>query len=150
MDAVLRGAAIYLFLILVFRLAGRRTLAELTTFDFVLLLIISESTQNAMVGDDFSLTNAAILICTLVGLDVGLGVLKRRLPTLEKALDGIPIVIVENGRALTWRMKKSHITPNDLNEALRAEGIVRIEDVRFAVLEVGGAITVIPKQDIER
>ena len=80
MDAVTRGAAVYLMLLVIFRLAGRRTLAQMTSFDFILLLIISEAAQNAMIGDDFSLTNGALVIMTLVGLDVMLSQVKRWSP----------------------------------------------------------------------
>ena len=77
MDAVMRASAVYLSLLLIFRLAGRRTMAQMTSFDFVFLLIISEATQNAMLGDDFSFTNGALVILTLVGLDVLLSHVKR-------------------------------------------------------------------------
>ena len=70
MDAVLRAIAVYLVLLLLFRVAGRRTLAEITTFDFVLLLIIGEATQQALLGEDFSVTNAVIVIATLLFIDV--------------------------------------------------------------------------------
>ena len=70
MDAVARGATVYLLLLVIFRLAGRRTMAQMTSFDFVLLLIISEATQNAMIGEDYSITNGALVVLTLVGLDV--------------------------------------------------------------------------------
>ena len=88
MDSVARGAAVYLLLLLIFRLAGRRTLAQMTSFDFVLLLIISEAAQNAMIGDDFSVTNGALFVLTLVGLDVLLSQVKRWWPAAERWLDG--------------------------------------------------------------
>ena len=72
MDSVLRSAAIYIVVLFVFRVAGRRTLSELTTFDFVLLLVIGEATQQALLGDDFSITNAFIVIVSLVGMDITL------------------------------------------------------------------------------
>lgn len=78
MESVLRAAAMYVGLLIIMRIAGKRSLAQITTFDFVLLLIISEATQNAMLGQDFSLTNAFIVIITLVTLDIGLSLLKRR------------------------------------------------------------------------
>lgn len=71
MDAVLRAAAIYFVLMVLFRVAGRRSLTDLTTFDFVLLLIIGEATQQALLGDDFSVTNAILIISTLIAIDVG-------------------------------------------------------------------------------
>ncbi len=70
MESVLRAAAMYVGLLIIMRIAGKRSLAQITTFDFVLLLIISEATQNAMLGQDFSITNAFIVIITLVTLDI--------------------------------------------------------------------------------
>ena len=78
MDSVWRAAAIYIGLMIIMRLAGKRSLAQITTFDFVLLLIIGEATQNALLGQDFSVTNAMLVIITLVTLDIGLSLLKRR------------------------------------------------------------------------
>ena len=78
MDSVLRAAAMYLALMVLFKIAGRRSLAELTTFDFVLLMIIGEATQQALLGDDFSMTNSMLVIVTLIVIDVGLSLAGRR------------------------------------------------------------------------
>src|SRR5687767_5889736 len=80
MDAVLRATAVFVFLVIVFRITGRRTLMEMTSFDFVLLLILSEATQNAMIGNDYSVTNGFLVILTLVGLDITLSSIKHRVP----------------------------------------------------------------------
>jgi uncharacterized membrane protein YcaP (DUF421 family) len=80
LESVLRAAAIYLFLVLLFRITGKRLLASITTFDFVLLLIIGEATQQALLGDDFSVTNAFVVVGTLVALNLLLDSLKRRSP----------------------------------------------------------------------
>jgi uncharacterized membrane protein YcaP (DUF421 family) len=106
MGSVLRAFVVYVVLFFVFRIAGRRTLTQITTFDFVLLLIISESTQNAMIGDDFSITNAMLVIVTLVGLDIGLSLWKQRFPQLDKFLDGVPLILVEDGQPLKDRMQR--------------------------------------------
>jgi len=87
MDSVLRAAAIYLVVLVVFRLAGRRTLSELTTFDFVLLLIIGEATQQALLGDDFSIVNAMVVIVSLVVFDIALSLLKNKSRWLSKLAD---------------------------------------------------------------
>ena len=94
MDAVLRGAAIYLFLLVLFRIAGRRTFSEMTSFDFVLLLVIGEATQQALLGDDFSVTNAFIVIITLIGIDILFSMLKNHLPWLDKVVEGQPMIVV--------------------------------------------------------
>jgi uncharacterized membrane protein YcaP (DUF421 family) len=97
MDAIIRATTIYFFLLIVFRIAGKRSFAQMTSFDFVLLLIVAETTQQGLVGNDFSVTNALLLIIALVGLDIGMSLLKARSPLVEKVIDGVPLVIVENG-----------------------------------------------------
>ncbi|POR68851.1 DUF421 domain-containing protein [Pseudomonas syringae] len=145
MDAVLRAAAIYFVLMVLFRVAGRRSLTDLTTFDFVLLLIIGEATQQALLGDDFSVTNAILIISTLIAIDVGFSLAKRRSKRLAKFLDGGPTVIVEDGKPLTKRMREARISKSDVMEAARTtQGIVEMKDIRYAIIERNGEISVIP------
>src|SRR5688572_25312186 len=114
MESVIRGAVVYLFLLLVFRSAGKRTLSETSSFDLVLLLIISETTQQAMVDSDHSMTNAALLILTLVGLDVLLSFAKQWVPRAESWLDGLPLIIVRNGQLLQQRMDRERVDEADV------------------------------------
>jgi uncharacterized membrane protein YcaP (DUF421 family) len=147
MDAVLRSFAIYVFLLLIFRLAGKRSLAQVTTFDFVLLLIISEATQQAMLGNDYSMSNAFLVILTLVGLDIALSFWKQRSPTVDRLLDGNPLIIVENGRPLKERMDKVRVDEAEVLAAARGlQGLERLEQIKYAVLERNGGITIIPKE----
>ena len=148
MDSILRGVAIYLFLLVLFRLAGKRTLSDVTTFDFVLLLIISEATQQALLGEDFSLTNAFLVILTLIGLDIAISLWQQRWPRLGKWIEGVPLVIVEDGRPLYERMQRSRISEEDVLTAARErQGLARMDQIRYAVLERSGGISIIPKQD---
>lgn len=146
MDSVLRAAAIYLTVLIVFRIAGRRTLSDITTFDFVLLLIIGEATQQALLGDDFSVTNAILVIVSLVALDVGLSLVKSRSRRLAKLLDGEPMILVEHGQLLHRRAAKARVDESDILEAARnAQGIERLEQIRFAIFERDGKISIIPR-----
>lgn len=148
MDAVLRGAAIYVFMMIVFRLAGRRTLSEMTSFDFVLLLIVAEAVQQALLGEDFSLTNAFLIVTTLIGIDIFLSLLKDRFPRLERAIEGLPVVILQDGELLKDRMKRARIDASDILEAAReSQGLERLEQIKYAVLESSGSISIIPKGD---
>jgi uncharacterized membrane protein YcaP (DUF421 family) len=147
MDVVIRAAAVYMLLILVFRISGKRALAQITTFDFVLLLIISEATQQAMVGSDFSLTGAFLVILTLTVLDIGLSRLKQRSKTVDRLIDSAPLMLIENGRLHKERMEKARIDEDDiLSSAREQEGVSRMEEIAYAVLERGGQITVILKE----
>ena len=146
MDSVVRAAAVYVFMLVVVRLSGRRTLSEMTSFDFVLLLIVSEATQNCMIGDDYSMTNGFLVILTLVTLDIGLSLLKQRSRLVEKWVDGLPTILVERGRPLKDRMDKARVDLEDILEAARElQGLERIEQIKYAVLERGGHITIIPE-----
>lgn len=146
MESVLRAAAIYAFLLVLFRITGRRALSEITTFDFVLLLVIGEATQQALLGDDFSVINAFVVIATLVLIDILLSLFKERSPKVGRFLDGVPLIVVEYGRPLTERLRKARLTEEDILEAARqSQGLERLEQIRFAVLEKNGQISVIPE-----
>lgn len=146
METILRGLVVYVFLMIVFRVAGKRTLSEATTFDLVLLLIISETTQNAMVDSDHSLTGGALLILTLVGIDIAFSLLKLWLPRLESVMDGSALILVENGQVHPQRMRRERVDEADILEAARMQqGLERLSDIKYAVLERGGRITIIPQ-----
>ena len=146
MESVLRAAALYAFLLVLFRITGRRALSEITTFDFVLLLVIGEATQQALLGDDFSVINAFVVIATLVLIDILLSLFKERSPRVGRFLDGVPLIVVEYGKPLTERLRKARITEEDILEAARqSQGLERLEQIRFAVLEKNGQISVIPE-----
>lgn len=146
MESVLRGLAVYAFLMLVFRISGKRSLGEITTFDFVVLLIVAETTQQALLGEDYSLTNAFILIATLMSADILLSMWKRRHPLVDKILDGVPLILIENGRLLSDRMKRSRVNEDDILTAARElHGLERLDQVKFAVLERSGGISIVPK-----
>lgn len=149
MDTVLRGLAIYVFLLLVFRVAGKRTLAQVTTFDFVLLIIIAEATQQGLLGEDFSVTNALLLIVTLVTADILLALWKQRSKRVDRIMEGTPLVIVEEGRPLEDRMAMVQLDESDILAAARQlRGLERMDQIKYAVLERSGGISIIPRRDI--
>lgn len=150
MDSVLRAAAIYLVLMVLFKIAGRRSLAELTTFDLVLLMVIGEATQQALLGDDFSLVNAVLVIVTLIAIDIGFSLVKQRSLGFSRLLDGGPTILVEQGRVLHQRLKHARLDEEDILEASRsAQGIVDISQIKFAILERNGKISIIPYESAE-
>lgn len=148
MNPVLRGIVIYIFLMIVFRLLGRRSLNEATTFDLVLLLIISEVTQQALVGEDFSIITAVMLICTLMGLDLIFTLIKQKSKVFDRVAEGTPLVIVDHGKPLEKRMNKSLVDQDDILQAARQNfGLENMEDIKYAVLEKDGSISIIPFED---
>lgn len=147
MDSVIRGISIYVILLVATRLTGRRTLAQMTPFDMVLLLIIAETTQQALLGDDFSITNAAVLILTLFATDVVLAWFKGHSKRAASLLDGNPTVLISNGKIDDEAMNRARVGVGDLLEAARAQhGLKTLSDIDAAVLEVSGGISIIPKE----
>jgi len=114
MEVFLRTATIYVFLLVLFRLIGKRTLSELSTFDFVLLLIISEATQNALIGEDYSLVTGMTAILTLVMLDLAMSYLKKKFKRVEKYAEGAPLVLVDHGKVLKDLLEKTLVTEEDI------------------------------------
>ncbi|MFV3415926.1 DUF421 domain-containing protein [Pseudomonas nitroreducens] len=148
MDSVLRAVTLYLFLVILFRLVGKRALADVSTFDLLLLMIISEATQQAMLGEDFSTTNALLVIITLVVMDVLFSLLKLRHPFIDRMIEGTPTLIVEYGRPLKERLLEARLREEDvLLEARQSQGLERMEQIRFAILEKNGKISIIPEPD---
>jgi uncharacterized membrane protein YcaP (DUF421 family) len=147
MDAVLRAAAIYVFLLVLMRLSGRRTISQMTPFDLVLLLIVAEATQQELLGSDFSVTNAFLVITTLIGLDVLVTGLTHRSQWLDRWVNGLPLVLVETGEAIDDRLEKARVDVEDILQQARAtQDIERMEQIKHAILERSGGISVIPKQ----
>ncbi|MGH7400585.1 MAG: DUF421 domain-containing protein [Candidatus Rokuibacteriota bacterium] len=145
MDSVLRAVAMYLVLLLVFRIVGKRPLAQITPFDMVLLLIIAESTQQALVGPDYSVVNAVLVIVTLVGIDITLSWWRRHSHRVEKILDDLPVVLVDRGRLVQPRMDRERVDASDILEAARLQqGLERMDQIKYAVLETNGEISIIP------
>lgn len=145
MNPVLRGVAVYLFLLLVFRIMGKRSLSETSNFDLLVLLIISEVTQQAMVDTDNSLTAAFILIGTLLGMDLLFTLLKQPFKKFGKIAEGTPLIIVDHGQPLKARMDKTKVDEKDVLQAARANmGLERMDQVKYAVLEKDGSISIIP------
>jgi uncharacterized membrane protein YcaP (DUF421 family) len=145
MNLVLRATLVYIALLVIFRIAGKRALVQVTTFDFLLLLIISECTQQALLGQDYSVTGAIILVSTLLALEIILTWLKSRSERFERWLDGTPLVIVEEGRILRDRLAWLRVDEEDILEAAHIQhGLLRLDQIRYAIVERNGAIAIVP------
>jgi uncharacterized membrane protein YcaP (DUF421 family) len=146
-DAVLRAVAVYLLLMLLFRLSGKRTLGQVTTFDFVLLLVVGEATQQALLGEDFSIVHAAVVITTLIGLDRASDYFSWRFRPFKRVTESLPVVLLEDGRLLDDVMAREHLSEDDiLSSARTTRGLDRLDQIKYAVMETGGTISIIPKE----
>lgn len=145
---MLRAAAVYLILLTVFRLTGKRTLAQVTTFDLVILLLVGEATQQALLGEDFSLVHASLVIVTLVLLQHGSDFLAWRFTPFSKVTDGVPSLLVNDGTLLEDALRLNRLDEADVMSAAREkQGLERLDQIRWAVLESSGQITVVPRQN---
>jgi uncharacterized membrane protein YcaP (DUF421 family) len=127
------------------RLAGKRTLAEMSTFDLVVILIISEAIQPAMTADDTRMTTAVLLVLTILATDAMLGLVKDRSQTANRLLDDIPTVLVKEGKLRREAMARERIEEDDILEAAREKlGLDSLDQIRFALLERTGGISIIP------
>ena len=144
-EKVLRSGVVYLFLLLAFRFTGKRQVGQLTPFDLVVLLIISNVVQNAVIGNDNSLGGGLIGAVVILALNYLVVELAFRFKPMRRIMAGEPTLLVHNGKIFRDRMDRERISMNDLEAALRKSGVASVEKVRFAVLEENGQISVIPK-----
>ncbi len=145
-EKILRSVVVYLFILLAFRFTGKRQVGQLTPFDLVLLLIISNVVQNAVIGNDNSLGGGLLGAVTILALNWGVVEISYRFKSLRRVMTGEPTLLIHDGKLLKGHMDRERITMEDLEAALRKSGVASVDQVRFAVLEENGQISVIPKQ----
>ena len=146
MESIIRAAVVYVVLLVLFRISGKRSLAEVTSFDLVLLLIISEATQQAMIDTDNSMTNSLLIVATLIGMNILFSVIATRWKPFQKLIEDVPLVILEDGRPLLQRMRKERVEEDEILEAARqSQGLERLDQIKYAILERTGHITIVPK-----
>jgi uncharacterized membrane protein YcaP (DUF421 family) len=143
-EKVLRAAAVYLFLLVAFRLTGKRQIGQLTPFDLVVLLVISNIVQNAMIGNDNSLGGGLLGATTILVLNWVVVELTFRFKRLRRLLEARPTVLIHDGRILHDRLRAERLTMDDLEAALRRGGVADPARVRYAVLEESGGISIVP------
>jgi uncharacterized membrane protein YcaP (DUF421 family) len=147
MDIVGRGVVVFVFLYVLMRILGRRELSSLEPFDLILLIILGDAVQQGLTQDDYSLTGAMLAVGTIGVLQLGMSYVNFRIPKLRPWLDGLPIVIVQDGKPIEKNLHRERLTLDDVAEAARKEGIAKLDDVAWAVMETSGAISFIKRSD---
>ncbi len=150
LDIVLRSAAIYVVVILGLRLLGKKHVAQLTIVDLVLILLISNAVQNAMVGDDTTLLGGIIAAVTLLIVNALLTYVLYRFRPADRLLEGTPTLLVHNGTPIRVHLAQEKITEEELERVIREHGIGSIREVKSAVMEVDGSISVVPRSGQDR
>lgn len=139
----IRSIAVYIFIVAAIRLFGKKEFAQLTITDLVFILLISNSVQNAMVGEDSSLQGGIISALALFALNYVVKKVTFLYPSIDKLLDGEPITLVYNGKLMLNGLKKSEISIDELMVAVREHGVETIAEVDLAVFEVDGSISIL-------
>jgi len=146
-EIALRTSIIYLALLLGLRLMGKRQVGQLTTFDFLLLLLLSNAVQNAMTGPDTSIMGGIVAAATLFALNVIIAGIVRRSTKAEHVIEGTPTLLIRHGQILNQNLTREGITRDDLLRSLREHGVDTVEEVRSAILEVDGSVSVIKEDE---
>jgi uncharacterized membrane protein YcaP (DUF421 family) len=145
METVLKSFAVYAVILVLTRISGRRTLSQATPFDVVLVFLIAGSAQNVLLGNDGSLTNAFLVIITLILVNVVFSYVKLRFPFLSSLIEGAPTILIQEGHVKGGAMRRARVSTEDVLEAARlSQGLSDMAQIRFAVLETSGAISIIP------
>lgn len=142
---MLRASVVYGLLIVIFRLAGKRHVAQLSLIDFILILLVSNAVQNAMVGEDTTLSGGIVAALTLVAINVILTKLTVKNRIISKIVEGEPKLLLRDGKILKNVLSKENLTIQEIEEAVRKAGHSGISDVALAILETDGSISVISK-----
>jgi uncharacterized membrane protein YcaP (DUF421 family) len=145
MDLVFRATAIFFFIYLITRVIGRRELASLEPFDFILLVVTGDLVQQGVTQSDYSVTGAITVISTFAALTVLVSYVNYRFRRVRLVLDGQPIVLVVNGDVIEDNLRRERLTRDELEAEARLQQAESLDDVKLAVLETGGNISVIPK-----
>jgi uncharacterized membrane protein YcaP (DUF421 family) len=146
-EFIVRGFVVYVFLVALLRITGKRQVGQLAPFDLVLLLVLSNAVQNSMNGGDNSIVGGLISATTLVGLNYAVGAATFRSKRVERVIEGRPEVVIHNGKLYDDVMARAQLTHHELNAALRQSGCLSVEEVHLAILENNGSITVTRKAD---
>jgi uncharacterized membrane protein YcaP (DUF421 family) len=139
----LRSAVVYICIVLFFRLFGKKEISQLSVIDLVFILLISNSVQNAMVGENTSLQGGLVAAFTLFGINALLHFLIFKSPKAEKLLEGSPVILIYKGEVITSHLKEVKITQEELDATVREHGVKNASEVNLAILEVDGNISVL-------
>ena len=145
-EYVLRAVAVYVVLLGMIRLSGKRTMGQFTPFDVLLIVLLGNAVQNALLGTDNSLIGGLLLAAVLIALNWTTGFLSSRNRGAEKLIEGEPVILARDGALFEGVLRRELVSRNDFDEALRQNGQLHLDDVEIAILETDGRISVVGKR----
>jgi uncharacterized membrane protein YcaP (DUF421 family) len=147
-EKILRSLIVYFFLLLMLRLLGKREVAQMTVFDLVVLLILSNVLQNSLIGPDNSVTGGLIGATAILLTNWLMGHLVFRSKRLSRAIEGVPVLLVHHGQLVEQNLRRESISKDDLLSMLRTQGVFHLHEVRVAVLEPSGKLSVMKEDSL--
>ncbi len=148
-EFVLRAAAVYVVLLVLVRLSGKRTMGQFTPFDMLLVVLLGTAVQNSLIGEDTSLGGGLLLAAVLIAFNWIVAFLTSRSQRAERLVEGVPVVLACDGKLFRSVLRRELVSEDDFNEALRGNGEMTLADVRIALLETNGTISVV-KRDSDK
>jgi len=148
-EFVLRAVVVYVAILVMVRMSGKRTVGQFTPFDMVLLVLLGTAVQNSLIGEDVSLVGGLILAATLIALNYLVGWITARSALADRVVEGVPVVLAKAGQRFDQVLKRQLVNAADFDEALRDAGCTQISDVWLALLETNGQITIIKNKDVQ-
>ena len=145
MDLVLRAAVVFVFVVVLTRVIGRRELGSLAPIDLILLIILGDALQQGLTQDDYSVTGAFLVVGTLAVLQVFTSWMTYRVPFTRKVLEGEPLIVVQDGKLIDKNLKRERMTLEEVTESARMHEIGSLDEFQWAVLERNGEISFIKK-----
>jgi uncharacterized membrane protein YcaP (DUF421 family) len=145
MDIVLRSIVLFVFLVVLMRVIGRRELSSMEPFDLVVLIVVGDLVQQGVTQQDYSITGAVLAVGTFGVLTVFVSWISFRFPRVRPVLDGRPVVLLEDGKPIEVNLRRERITIEELAAQARVNGIEKLERVKWAVLETGGQVSFIKR-----
>src|SRR5215216_346456 len=146
MDIVLRAVVLYVFIVFVMRVIGRRELSSMTPFDLVLLIILGDAIQQGLTQDDYSVTGAMLAVATMATMQVFTSYLSFRSQKARRVLEGEPIVVIERGKLVDHNLERERMTADEVAEEMRQQQIPSLDQVEWGILEANGSISFIQTQ----
>jgi uncharacterized membrane protein YcaP (DUF421 family) len=145
MDIALRAIFLYIFVVVVLRVVGRRELSTISPIDLVVLMVLGDTIQQGLTQDDYSVTGAVIAVSTLAGMQLGASYLSFRVVRIRNVLEGEPIVIIEDGKLIEKNIHRERMTADEIAEEMRLQSIGSFDEVQWAIIERNGSISFIKK-----
>ena len=145
MDIAIRAIALFCFMLFITRVIGRRELSSLSPFDLILLIVLGDAIQQGLTQDDYSVTGAIIAISTIATLQVATSYVSYRSRRARKILEGLPVVVVQDGKFVEANLRRERMTSDEIEEEMRVQQIASLDRVEWAILETNGTMSFIPK-----